>query len=68
MSIAAASAASPIGMTATGAGAGGACVHQHGKPLDPGGPADGRGRRATHFGHQPVIAPARHDRALSTKL
>ena len=44
------------------------CVHQHGQALDPGGPADGGGQRAAHFGDQPVVAAAGHDGALGAEL
>ena len=68
MSIAAASAASPIGMTAIGRGGWGCCVHQHGETLDPGGPADGGGWRAAHFSDQSVVASAGHDGALGAEF
>ena len=63
-----ASAASPIGMTATGAGGRRGGVHQHGEAFDPGGPADRGGHRAAHFGDQPVVAAAGHDGALGAEL
>ncbi len=54
----------PIGMTTTGAGAGGHVGQQHGEALDAGGPADGGGGRAAHFLDQPVIAAAGHHSTL----
>ena len=65
---AAASALSPIGTTATVAGAGGGAIQQHGQALDARGPADGRRRRAAHLLDQTVVAPARHHGALRAEL